>query len=153
MNLDRINNWLTLIANLGVLVGIIFLAVEIGQNTQVNRSIATDSIQNASREQLMAMVEDEGLLAIEIKARDEEELTRQERVKLSFYYEATLRHLENAYLQNEANLLTDELRFSHDGDIRSLTQRSGFAQRYWERNRSVFTEKFRDHVDSLGNQN
>ena len=32
MDSDRLNRWLTLGANIGVLVGIIFLAIEIGQN-------------------------------------------------------------------------------------------------------------------------
>ena len=33
MNLEKLNQWLATIANLGVLVGIIFLAIEIQQNT------------------------------------------------------------------------------------------------------------------------
>ena len=40
MNKDSLNTWLTLAANIGVLIGIIFLAVEIQQNTQaINRDI------------------------------------------------------------------------------------------------------------------
>ena len=34
MNLDNLNKWLTLVANLGVVVGIFFLAIEIRQNQQ-----------------------------------------------------------------------------------------------------------------------
>ena len=34
MNLDRVNRWLTLGANLGVLAGIVFLAFEIRQNSE-----------------------------------------------------------------------------------------------------------------------
>ncbi len=42
MDSDRINRWLTLGANLGVLVGIIFLAVEIRQNSELARIQLTD---------------------------------------------------------------------------------------------------------------
>ena len=38
MSIDKINSWLTLVANLGVLVGIIFLAFELQQNTNISRS-------------------------------------------------------------------------------------------------------------------
>ncbi|PCJ25756.1 MAG: hypothetical protein COA96_06940 [SAR86 cluster bacterium] len=147
--MDKLNKWLTLIANLGVLIGIVFVAIEIQQNTQVSRSIAIDSIQNASREQLMAMVLDESLLALEMKARHEEELSLQERARLSYYYEATLRHLENAFLQNEANLLTDDLLESHEVDVRGMTQNHGFAQRYWEGHKSMFSIEFREYVEGL----
>jgi hypothetical protein len=35
MNVDKINNWLTLLANFGVIAGVIFLAFEIHQNNQL----------------------------------------------------------------------------------------------------------------------
>ena len=38
MDSDRLNRWLTLGANVGVLVGIILLIVEIGQNTDMLRA-------------------------------------------------------------------------------------------------------------------
>ena len=34
MDADRLNRWLTLIANLGVVAGLVFLAVELNQNTK-----------------------------------------------------------------------------------------------------------------------
>ena len=37
MDFDRLNKWLTLLANLGVVIGIIFLALEIRSNTASNR--------------------------------------------------------------------------------------------------------------------
>ncbi len=43
MNIDRLNKWLTLIANLGIVAGIVFLAMEIRSNTESNRI----SIQSA----------------------------------------------------------------------------------------------------------
>ena len=47
MNFDKINQWLTLLANIGVVVGIIFLALEIRTNTATNRiAIRTASQSN-----------------------------------------------------------------------------------------------------------
>ena len=34
MNMDNVNRWLTFVANIGVVAGIIFLAVEVRQNTE-----------------------------------------------------------------------------------------------------------------------
>jgi hypothetical protein len=49
MDTDRLNRWLTLIANIGVIIGIAFLIVEIDQ---ANR-IARYSAENARRSQFM----------------------------------------------------------------------------------------------------
>jgi len=42
MNTDKLNKWLTLVANLGVIAGIIFLAFEIQQSNRI--AIATNEI-------------------------------------------------------------------------------------------------------------
>ena len=43
MNIDRVNSWLTLVGNVGILVGIGFLVVEINQNTQATTAASRDS--------------------------------------------------------------------------------------------------------------
>ena len=45
MNLDSLNKWLTLLANIGVIAGIAFLAIEINQN---NKQLEIQSYQNWS---------------------------------------------------------------------------------------------------------
>jgi hypothetical protein len=40
MNLDNLNKWLTLAANVGVVAGLVFLVVEVQQNTNIARSSA-----------------------------------------------------------------------------------------------------------------
>jgi len=37
MNMEKLNQWLTLIANIGVVAGILFLAIEIRTSTETNR--------------------------------------------------------------------------------------------------------------------
>lgn len=45
--LDRVNKWLTLLANLGVVVGLVFVALEVRTNTATNRiTIYQSSSQN-----------------------------------------------------------------------------------------------------------
>ena len=38
MNADNVNKWLTLGANIGVVIGLVLLVVEIGQNTEMMRA-------------------------------------------------------------------------------------------------------------------
>ena len=46
MSTDRVNRWLTLAANLGVIVGIIFLVIEINQSTVTTRAEMFSSFQD-----------------------------------------------------------------------------------------------------------
>jgi len=48
LNFERVNHWLTLIANFGVLAGIVFLALEIRQNTAATYSATVQSITDSS---------------------------------------------------------------------------------------------------------
>ena len=51
MNLDDLNKWLTLLANFGVVAGIIFLAIEVRQNQEVlERENAIALLDSASLE-------------------------------------------------------------------------------------------------------
>ena len=38
MNADNVNKWLTLSANIGVVIGLVLLVIEIGQNTEMMRA-------------------------------------------------------------------------------------------------------------------
>ncbi len=37
MNTDRVNDWLSLLTNVGVLIGIVLLIIELNQNTELAR--------------------------------------------------------------------------------------------------------------------
>ena len=52
MDLNNLNRWLTLVANLGVVAGIIFLAIEIGQN----QVLLEQSHQTSLRDQELAIL-------------------------------------------------------------------------------------------------
>ena len=55
MNLHKINEWLSLVANLGVIAGILFLAVEIQQNTEMMQSQTRDSMTEKQIDWYMAI--------------------------------------------------------------------------------------------------
>jgi len=113
MNLDNLNRWITLGANIGVLAGIIFLAIEINQNTAAVRS---GSFQ-ARTDQLLGITtsipqSDELLSAItkldffgSFCAPDEtriEELTAEERAAfIAFLYSNWVR-FENMFYQSQS---------------------------------------------------
>lgn len=55
--MDRLNQWLTLVANLAVVAGIVFLAVETDQNTQMMRATAVQASTDVARQQILYIAE------------------------------------------------------------------------------------------------
>ena len=88
MNLDTINKWLTLAANLGVLVGIFFLAFEIRLNQQsldeannLNRLSATTAAFEFYDRHRTYLLENENLMQVWVKGRNDEPLSEIEQVQ------------------------------------------------------------------------
>ena len=65
--MDRLNQWLTLAANVGVLLGIIFVAVEVRQNTAATLSGTLQSLTDNSTEGLRSYAANAELARIRIK--------------------------------------------------------------------------------------
>jgi len=58
MDSSRIDRWLTIFANVSVLVALIFLALEINQNTNAIRASAVQEATNVARTQILLYVQD-----------------------------------------------------------------------------------------------
>ena len=60
--MDRLNQWLTLLANLAVLVGIVFVALEIQQNTEATHAQTREAVLAAAQIELQAVRADPNLI-------------------------------------------------------------------------------------------
>ena len=70
MNADNVNKWLTLSANIGVVLGLILLIVEIGQNTEMMRAQINQMRADSAMSQQHAYFNSEYLPAIIQKVRN-----------------------------------------------------------------------------------
>ena len=99
MNADKINKWLALIANVAVVAGIVFLALELNQNSRMmktqTRNAITESILN-----FQFNAETSGLRGVAAKANnDMSSLTPEEAGKVAQLYVSNLRLWENIHYQ------------------------------------------------------
>ena len=63
MNVDAANRWITLVANVGVIAGIVFLAFQIRQNNELLSVQASYTQFNIVRERRARLIENVGGLA------------------------------------------------------------------------------------------
>ena len=79
MKPKRLNVWLTLFANFGVIAGLIFLGLEVRQNTIATQATAIQESTNVARQQLLMLATNPDLVELNLKAsRDLNELNEVE---------------------------------------------------------------------------
>jgi hypothetical protein len=101
LNTERINKWLTLLANIGVLIGIIFLAIEVRQSNRIAMATTEISVRSEFRSINEAVLTNDAVAELLVKAADASaELSTVEEAKLDeylFLYINTWMSIEIAY--------------------------------------------------------
>ena len=148
MKANSVSRWLTLGANLGVLVGIVFLAIELRQNNELLE--AQTRADNFDRmigfaEQIM---ENPTLATVLQKTENNEEITEVEDILLRAMALRTFRQLEWTFREVEAGRL--------DGPVPVEIFRKGFGSEgifrwplgeYWAGMKQFFAPDFVQFVE------
>ena len=138
MEFEKANNILALIANLGVIVGIIFVVVEISQNTEQLAAQDRYNRLEVVRAATAFRLEDADLgKALRTPAEDR---TTSDRGTINAYYDFLTLGLEWTFKE----LPEDELPLERWKS--RLSNNDDFIL-YWERNRSTFDASFVDYID------
>ena len=108
MNTDKLNNWLALIANLGVLIGIIVVVVELRQTqTAMQADASTVRTEMAIENNRLAI--ENGFGAISGKLAAGETLTEDESKTIRLRWGRQLRYFENLHYQWQLGVLDEEI--------------------------------------------
>ena len=146
MDSSKLNNWLSLIANVAVVGGIIFLAIEIRQNNELLRSESRQALLANDHTSLVADLEH---LDVIKKLGFQEELSTEEQLRLSFVFLIDLRNREFEYAQYVNGLLDEPTWLSYRNVI-LINHASGRGRVWWEKiGRSIVEPEFGKMVDQL----
>ncbi len=119
---------ITILANVGVIAGIIFLAIEIRQNNSLLASQASYAQFSVERERRTRFLENRsGLMDITIRARLGEELTRTEAGQLNAQWRDILDSWQWQFREYQAGRLEIEV-MSNVADWRALWRLDGGLQ-------------------------
>lgn len=146
MNSSKINDWLTLVANVAVVGGIVFLAVEIRQNNELLRSESRQSLIANDIASLTANLDHVDVFA---KLGSGAEMTAEEKLRLSFMYTIDIRNREFEYFQYMNGLLDEETWLAYRGVIQ-INHSAGIGKSWWnEVGREIVDPDFAIMVDEL----
>ena len=107
MDTDRLNRWLTLAANVGVIAGIIFLGFELRQNSELMRAQSRTEMSQDVVNLLTLNVSDASYLDAIDRGLLGEELTELEQVQFRRTYNAWIWHWNNLAYQHRVGLYDD----------------------------------------------
>lgn len=132
-----------ILANLGVLAGIVFLALQIRQNTNATVRTAVQSVSEGVYELNAMLVENADLRAAYIAALAEgslDDLTEDQSLQLRAYYALMVRSQQNRYQQIRLGILEDEDVYSL-GRAGNIFFRPAFRE-YWQSTRDRYSAEF-----------
>ncbi len=146
MKTSVLNQWLSLGANLGVIAGIVFLGLEIQQNTAVTRSAAAQEISNASVEFFMRVAENSDLArVVKVANENPSELSEVEIVQYEYVTGAIFMLMEGAYKQFRLGYLPEAGWEPYEKLIKGLLS-NPVSRNWWVNGSTVFSPEFETMV-------
>lgn len=149
MNSEKLNNWLTLGANIGVLAGIVFLVYELQQNTLATQLDVASNFQNSFTEIEMLIAGDSEFTDLLMKGREGREISPTNQLRLAVFYTNVLRQWQFVHFQYLSNALDEEIwrgQQTYFGQI--LEDDSGLLE-HWNLSKDHYSSRFNDLLQSL----
>jgi hypothetical protein len=115
-------SWVELIGVFGVVASLIFVGLEVRQNTAAVRGATYQAIADSSLQQVVWFADNEKLLQLWVRIRDDgampTDFTPEQNLMISANYVMTIRRIENIYVQVREGLVEEEavLRFRPSED-------------------------------------
>lgn len=149
MDIDKLNRWLTLLANIGVLAGILFLAYEIRQNTTATELDAATNYEAALREYELFVAGNPDFTELVVKSIAGEPLTEVEQFRVEMFFRGALRNWQTAYFQYRLGALSEPIWNSQLGFMEDVIRSDGGIRNFWRDNREVFTDDFNRLLEQI----
>ena len=149
MDSDRLNRWLTLGANLGVLVGIILLIVELEQNREMMRAQTRNEISAEIVDLLSHIATEPQLASLDRRANSGEDLTPDELWQYDHRLAAMIRYFENVHYQYRLGLYDETEYSAHRESWRRYFANGKMRVQIWCKYRVISSAEFMAEIDSL----
>jgi hypothetical protein len=148
VNLESVNALAQLLAAIGVIASLFYLAVQIRQNTLSMRAVAVDSLARALADINRPFEEDADLARGFARAvEDWHGASPEERSRVLFVLFAMFKLFENAWFQTQQGTLGPEQWEGWDALIRVYYHRAG-VKTWWSMRRGAFAPGFRNYLEA-----
>jgi hypothetical protein len=148
VNLETINSIAQIVAAIGVIASLFYLAAQIRQNTKSQRAVAVDSLTDSLIAMLGPQASDASLTrALAAAVEDWHGATEEDRSRAVAVLFAAFKLGENAWFQQRQGTLEREQWQGWDLYIRAYFHRPG-VKVWWSLRRGMFAVGFRDYIEA-----
>jgi hypothetical protein len=144
---DRVNSWLSLIASVGILAGLVLVAIELNQNTDQLRLQLVFQTTQKIFENNRDLLGDNPTPTIAKSHTNPEDLTYEEFLIAGSHVLNLLNEWEDRFFVHEAGLISDQEWKRHIDENIDWTLGNRFAQGFWQASKSAFEPEFARYVD------
>ena len=147
MKTEQLNQWLTLGANFGVLAGIVFLAIEMRQNTEALYAGTRQAVFSGVQEELYTSMQYPDIFRL--MAFPDAEASFEQDLQIDSWLAAALRAREFSWSQYRAGIL-DEASWATEREVISILVGSERNRRWWKSvGQLQFTGDFQQLVSGI----
>ena len=139
----------SILANVGVIAGIAFLAFEIRQNTLATQMQTAQSYTNEMNAADYFYLDHPELMEITTKAIDGKTLSRDEAGRIRIYFRNLFRVWQSAFYQYQNASLDDRFLVQMRDMITLILNVDPNGQSYWLDNRDSMDPAFKEFVESI----
>ncbi len=145
MELGRV---VEIVANVGVLAGIVFLVLEINQNSEMIRAEINQGRAEAAMGEAQALYNSEFLPEIFVAIRNGEQLTQVQAERFYHWFRGFNRNQDNQLRQYRQGLLTDDIPRSIRWAVGRWASLPGSIE-LWESSKELYSDDYITLVDSI----
>lgn len=155
--MSKLNEWLTLLTNIAVVAGIIFLAVEIQQNSELlqyqireTQAVSIQSTTTLDQDFLLVVGSDPVTAKMwSTYLRAPETLAEDQLIQGSYLMASLMRRLESIYLQKRLGSLSEEAWMSRQLLFIGIARSPGYANYRESASIVLVGDELRDYMDQL----
>ena len=127
-----------------VVVSLVYLTVQLKQNTQAMKSATIDSLNKAMVSNIQMFIEDDDVLELMMKANANEELSEKEEAKYYYLLLMLVRRFEGFYFQRTFGFVDPQMTAGYEHSMLSIIGRN---QTWWQQAKKVMSPDFIAFID------
>ena len=149
MSTERVSRWLSLGANVGVIMGLVLLAYEVNQATKAAIGTVSEGLTEQSLVFFSLKIDSDAVAKATYKQSLGEELDDYEKFQLGQHQYFNFRVFENAFLQYRRGLFEDSEWERYQRIIAIIFQTNPIARDIWDRTEDEWTVEFSTEVNAI----
>lgn len=149
MSSNNVTKWLTLVANAGVLMGLILVAYELRQNADLMRIQINQSRADAAMLSNQQTFESAYIPKLLVKIQQGGELSAEEMLRYVTYFRAQNRNQENVLLQYREGMLGQHIPRSIADFTNQVVVASDYSLQAWQITKPGYSNDYVDFVEAV----